>query len=159
MRCRRRAKHLDFYSNFLSRSEKRMGAIRNSDHGRFVMCGCWGRLVAVRYSRAVESFTPASSFCGYNARVKLDDSMNEQRQAQFSVDDGGIASSVSPALIDAQDGRRKRCVQCGGPFGLMRRRRAGKQFCSQKCADQHADGVRKAVAVRARWYAFLYQRK
>jgi hypothetical protein len=41
----------------------------------------------------------------------------------------------------------------------MRRRRAGKQFCSQKCADQHADGVRKAVAVRARWYAFLYQRR
>jgi hypothetical protein len=84
--------------------------------------------------------------------------MNEQRQAQFSLGEGGIGS-VSPAAIDAHDGRRKRCVQCGGPFGLMRRRRAGKQFCSQKCADQHADGVRKAVAVRARWYAFLYQRR
>ena len=82
--------------------------------------------------------------------------MNEQRQAQFALDDGGI-TSVSPAAIDSQDGRRKRCVHCGGPFGLMRRRRAGKQFCSQKCADQHADGVRKAVAIRARWYAFLYQ--
>jgi hypothetical protein len=82
--------------------------------------------------------------------------MNERRQVQFSLGEGDIALASSAAVC-AQDGRRKRCVQCGGPFGLMRRRRAGKQFCSQKCADQHADGVRKAVAIRARWYAFLYQ--
>jgi hypothetical protein len=82
--------------------------------------------------------------------------MNEQRQVQFLLGEGDVASG-SPAAVRAQDGRRKCCVQCGGPFGLMRRRRAGKQFCSQKCADQHADGVRKAVAIRARLYAFLYE--
>jgi hypothetical protein len=84
--------------------------------------------------------------------------MNEQGQFRFSLGNSGIAP-ISPAAIDTQDRRRKRCVQCGGPFGLMRRRRAGKQFCSQKCADQHADGVRKAIAVRMRWYEFLYQRR
>jgi hypothetical protein len=84
--------------------------------------------------------------------------MNEHQHAQFSLGENDY-SPVPLAASDAREYRRKRCGQCGGPFGLMRRRRAGKQFCSQKCAEQHADGVCKAVAVRARWYEFLYQRR
>jgi hypothetical protein len=84
--------------------------------------------------------------------------MNEHRQAQFALSENDY-SSISSAAPDARGYRRKRCGQCGGPFGLMRRLRAGKQFCSQKCADQQADGVRKAIAMRARWYEFLYQRR
>ena len=84
--------------------------------------------------------------------------MNDHQQAQFSLGENDY-SSVPPAAPALREYRRKRCGQCGGPFGLMRRRRAGKQFCSQKCADLQADGVRKAIAVRARWYEFLYQRR
>jgi hypothetical protein len=84
--------------------------------------------------------------------------MNEHRQAQFALSENDY-SSISSAAPDARGYRRKRCGQCGGPFGLMRRLRAGKQFCSQKGADQQADGVRKAIAMRARWYEFLYQRR
>lgn len=84
--------------------------------------------------------------------------MNEQNRAQ-SAPGGSEFSTISPAVSDQQESRRKRCAQCGKPFGLIRRRRAGKQFCSARCAEQHADSVRKAVEARVRWYEFLYQRR
>lgn len=81
--------------------------------------------------------------------------MNEQEQAQAS-----LGANAFPAVVSGPpESDRKRCAQCGKPFGLIRRRRAGKQFCSARCVDDHADGVRKAVEAKARWYEFLYQRR
>lgn len=84
--------------------------------------------------------------------------MSQPDPAQFSLGESEF-SSAPPAASDEKAYARKRCGQCGGPFGLMRRRRASKQFCSAKCAELNADGVRKAVEARTRWYAFLYQRR
>lgn len=84
--------------------------------------------------------------------------MTQPDQAQFPLGENEF-SSVPPAAPEFREHRRKRCGQCGGPFGLIRRRRGGKQFCSAKCAEQNADGVRKAVEAKARWYEFLYQRR
>jgi len=81
--------------------------------------------------------------------------MSEQDQGQSALG-AGEASSL-PAASKRRSHRRKRCDQCSGPFGLTRRRRAGKQFCSAKCMELHADGVRKAVEARARWLELLYQ--
>ncbi len=53
---------------------------------------------------------------------------------------------------------RKRCAQCGKPFGLVRRRRAGKHYCSAVCMDKHAASIRDAIREKIRWYDFLTQR-
>ncbi|MBI1204097.1 MAG: hypothetical protein GC182_16470 [Rhodopseudomonas sp.] len=54
--------------------------------------------------------------------------------------------------------RRKRCAQCGKPFGLVRRRRAGMQFCSNACLTEQAQGAHRAVREKARWFEFLNAR-
>jgi hypothetical protein len=50
---------------------------------------------------------------------------------------------------------RRRCAQCHGPFGLIRRRRSGRQFCCAPCMEAHDDAVRSAVQAKARWLDFL----
>jgi len=57
------------------------------------------------------------------------------------------------APTNLREFRRRRCAQCGRPFGLTRRRRAGMQFCSAQCVrDYEAQNE-----ARAHWYDFLYQ--
>lgn len=51
--------------------------------------------------------------------------------------------------------RTKRCAQCGGPFGLVRHRRALAQFCSVACVNENAENMAKAIKIKARWYLFL----
>ena len=84
--------------------------------------------------------------------------MSESDQARSfpGVDD--FSETPQPSS-DVQDRPSKRCAHCGGPFGLVRRRRAGKQFCSARCVDDHAAAVREAVRVRANWLDFLHQRR
>ena len=84
--------------------------------------------------------------------------MTQPDQARFALGENEF-SAASTAAAEARAYRRQRCGQCGGPFGLIRRRRAGRQFCSAQCVESYADGVRKAVEARARWYEFLYQRR
>lgn len=48
-------------------------------------------------------------------------------------------------------------AQCGRPFGLIRRHRGGKQFCSVQCLSDYTDGAR--VEPRLHGYDFLYQRR
>lgn len=67
------------------------------------------------------------------------------------------------AAVAAPDGgrtdpRRKRCAQCGRPFGLVRRRRGGMQFCSSACLNEQAESARNAFRDKARWFEFLSQR-
>jgi ribosomal protein S14 len=83
--------------------------------------------------------------------------VDEQIQAQSALDEGDHPSMTPPAL-ECTATQRNRCAQCGRPFGLVRRRRAGQQFCSAACMTEQADSVRKAVRDKARWYAFLTQR-
>jgi hypothetical protein len=51
--------------------------------------------------------------------------------------------------------RRKRCAHCHGPFGLIRRRRGGQQFCCSSCMDAYDDALRRSVQAKARWLDFL----
>lgn len=34
--------------------------------------------------------------------------------------------------------KTKGCANCGGPFGMVRKARWGKQFCSTSCRDAHS---------------------
>ena len=84
--------------------------------------------------------------------------MREQDQAQSVL--GAIDfSDDSRAASELHAARRSRCANCGGPFGLVRRRRGGKQFCSGKCAEQYADGLRQALEAKTHWYERLYRRR
>jgi hypothetical protein len=83
--------------------------------------------------------------------------MNEQNQDP-PAPDGNEFFTNSPAVSNHREPRRKRCAHCGKPFGLIRRHSAGMQFCSVQCMDKQAEGVRKAVEAKARWYRFLQRR-
>jgi hypothetical protein len=48
--------------------------------------------------------------------------------------------TVGPLPAKASQG--KRCAHCGGPFGLVRRRRGGMQFCSAACMDGLSSDIR-----------------
>jgi hypothetical protein len=53
----------------------------------------------------------------------------------------------------------KRCHQCNGRFGLIRRRFAFKQFCSKECVDKYkADSEHKTSRFK-RWTDFLGPRQ
>jgi hypothetical protein len=65
---------------------------------------------------------------------------------------GAETDSGSRATVVAN---RKRCAHCQGPFGLIRRRRSGRQFCSIACMDGYDDAQRRAVQAKARWLEFL----
>jgi hypothetical protein len=64
------------------------------------------------------------------------------------------ADPVAPSYDAAPSGRR-RCAHCHGPFGLIRRRRGGRQFCCSPCVDAYDDAVRRSVQAKARWLEFL----
>jgi hypothetical protein len=51
--------------------------------------------------------------------------------------------------------QRRRCAHCHGPFGLIRRRRSGRQFCSVACMDGYDDAQRRVVQAKARWLDVL----
>jgi hypothetical protein len=51
--------------------------------------------------------------------------------------------------------RRSRCAHCNGPFGMIRRRRSGRQFCSVACMDGYDDALRQTVRAKARWYDLI----
>lgn len=84
--------------------------------------------------------------------------MIESEQTQSSLGTNDV-SSARETRSEFRNFLGKRCAQCGGPFGPIRHRRAGKQFCSARCVDDRAEMVRNAVAARARWLEFLYQRR
>jgi hypothetical protein len=61
------------------------------------------------------------------------------------------------AISGSPDGAssRRRCAHCQGSFGLIRRRRAGRQFCSVACMEAYDEAMRRSVRARARWLDFL----
>jgi hypothetical protein len=61
--------------------------------------------------------------------------------------------TVSPSA-DAS-AQRKRCAHCRGPFGLVRRRRAARQFCSAACMESYDEALRRTVQAKARWLNLL----
>jgi len=65
---------------------------------------------------------------------------------------GAEADSTSRAAVAPH---RKRCAHCHGPFGLIRRRRSGRQFCSVVCMDGYDDAQRRAVQAKALWLDIL----
>lgn len=68
-------------------------------------------------------------------------------------------SGATPTAAELRDYHRRHCAQCGGPFGLIRRQRAGKQFCSAQCVAEYSERARHEGKSRPHWYAFLYQRR
>jgi hypothetical protein len=64
------------------------------------------------------------------------------------------ADPIAASHDAAPDGRR-RCAHCHGPFGLIRRRRGGRQFCRSACMEAHDEAVRRLVQAKARWLDFL----
>src|SRR2546430_17344491 len=48
------------------------------------------------------------------------------------------------------------CAYCHDKFGLMRRRRAFKSFCSQKCVDHYEAWPRAEVGKRNGWSDYLW---
>jgi ribosomal protein S14 len=83
--------------------------------------------------------------------------VDEQNQALSASAKGDHSSAAVPASNHSEP-QRNRCAQCGRPFGLVRRRRAGQQFCSAACMDKQVESVRQAVQDKARWYEFLTRR-
>lgn len=78
--------------------------------------------------------------------------MNLQDRIALSRGRLRVSAPSAPSRIAAA---RNCCGQCGNPFGLVRRRRAGKQFCSAQCVEAYAEEARKATEASARWHAFL----
>ncbi len=103
-------------------------------------------------------FTPAFRLLVSRRIHKRYFPMSEQNQAEPALGENENHTN-SPVASIQRGARPKRCAQCGKPFGLIRRRSAGLQFCSAPCMDGHAEGVRKAVEAKARWYSFLHQRR
>lgn len=56
---------------------------------------------------------------------------------------------------DAAPAARRRCAHCHGPFGLIRRRRSGRQFCCSLCMEAYDEAVRRSVQAKARWLDFI----
>ena len=56
---------------------------------------------------------------------------------------------------NAAPARRSRCAHCDGPFGMIRRRRSGRQFCSVTCMECYDDALRETVRAKARWYGLV----
>lgn len=84
--------------------------------------------------------------------------MTEQDQAQSSLGTDGVsAAPASEPELQARLG--KRCAQCGRPFGLVRRHRAGKQFCSERCLEEYSNARRDGAEGTTRWFEFLHRRR
>jgi hypothetical protein len=111
----------------------------------------------VRAGTIAREFHASVTFPGYGKRSSARISMRESDPAQSSSGTNDFCEGPQQASVS--QGLGKRCAQCGRPFGLVRRRRAGKQFCSARCVDDHATAVRKAVEAWANWLDFLQQRR
>ncbi len=61
--------------------------------------------------------------------------MNEKQKAQSARDRDEFFTN-QPTVTNRYASIRKRCAQCGEPFGLIRRRRTGMQFCSLSCLNE-----------------------
>ena len=59
---------------------------------------------------------------------------------------------------DSQGDRRKRCHQCNGHFGLVRRRSGLKQFCSKACLENYRHDAERKIARIKNWIEFLDQK-
>jgi len=55
----------------------------------------------------------------------------------------------------AQQNRTKRCYQCKGHFGLIRRTFAQKQFCSNRCLENYQADTRREISRMKEWKNFL----
>jgi len=53
----------------------------------------------------------------------------------------------------------KRCHQCNGRFGLIRRRFAFKQFCSKECVEKYKADTDHKTSRFKRWTDFLGPRQ
>ncbi len=82
-----------------------------------------------------------------------------ERDAVRPVPEAPSFSGETPTAAELRDFRRKHCAQCGRPFGLTRRQRAGKQFCSAQCVADYTAEARAGGQVRAHWYDFLHLRR
>jgi hypothetical protein len=82
-----------------------------------------------------------------------------ERDPARSIPGAKLFSGETPTAAELRDFRRKHCAQCGRPFGLTRRQRAGKQFCSAQCVAEFTGEARDPVQARSHWYDFLYQRR
>ena len=82
--------------------------------------------------------------------------MSEHDQAQPVL--GAELFSVETLTAgELREFRRTHCAQCDGPFGLIRRRHAGKQFCSAACVAEYTADMRDRARPRSHWYDFLFQ--
>ncbi len=72
--------------------------------------------------------------------------MNKQNRSQFAP----AINEFFAVSRSRRDARRKRCAQCGKPFGLMRRNHAGMQFCSRPCVEKYTENIRVAVEAKSR---------
>ena len=63
------------------------------------------------------------------------------------------------AAPELREIRRTVCAQCGGPFGLTRRHRAGKQFCSTRCMTEYKGSIRREPQTRSYWFDFFTQHR
>jgi hypothetical protein len=79
--------------------------------------------------------------------------MNDQESISTARGEGNPGTVAQAGTVV----RRPRCDQCGGPFGLIRRRKIGRQFCSVKCMAAHARAP-NALEPRHRWYDILQRR-
>ena len=68
-------------------------------------------------------------------------------------------SGETPTASELRKFRRKHCAQCGRPFGLTRRQRAGRQFCSAQCVAEYIGSADDGGRTRSHWYDFLTQRR
>jgi hypothetical protein len=57
--------------------------------------------------------------------------------------------------LTRRNGSAKRCYQCGGRFGLVRRRLGMKQFCSKKCLNQYNTQIERTTTRIQEWTNFL----
>jgi hypothetical protein len=73
--------------------------------------------------------------------------------------DAEKASTTATTAADYAGPERKRCARCGNPFGLIRRRRGGKQFCSIVCMEKGGGGSGKSAKSAQRWYEVFRRRE
>lgn len=50
---------------------------------------------------------------------------------------------------------KRRCYQCGGPFGLVRQAIGLKQFCKKICKRRYEVDLQVEMRRRKSWYEFL----
>jgi len=80
--------------------------------------------------------------------------MSERDQAQPPLGEE-LFFGQTMTTDERREFHRTHCAQCGRPFGMTRRRHAGKQFCSAPCVTKFA--AEKRERARAHWYDFLFQ--